>query len=251
VNDEETLEAFRSFRASGDRRQRNELVERHRGLAVAAARRFRDRGEPLDDLTQVAMLGLVKAVERFDPDHGTPFAGFAMPTMLGEIRRHFRDATWSVHVPRRLKDVAGAIGPATERLRERYGRHPNLDEMAQELQMSVEDVIAGMEASAAYRASSLWSERSEKTIVREPEAEASEFEQADARVALERLIHTLPDRERTILYLRFYEEKSQSDIAAVVGTSQVHVSRLIRASLTALRASCGVDDLSPEEGDPT
>lgn len=250
MTEDEVLEAFRKYQATGDRRLRNELVEQHRGIAVACAKRFRDRGEPLDDLVQVGLLGLVKAVERFDADNGTPFAGFAVPTITGELRRHFRDATWSVHVPRRMKEVAGSIAPAAERLRERLGRHPTVDELAAELQVSPEDVISGMEASAAYKTSALPSERSDGRPAHEPGSPDIEFDRAEARLAVSRMMATLPERERTILYLRFFEEKSQSEIAAVVGTSQVHVSRLIRATLSTLRSRSDIDEPIVNEGDP-
>ena len=236
MNDEELRDAFVEFRATGDRRLRNRLIEEHRWIAVTSAQKFRDRGEPLDDLVQVGLLGLVKAVERFDPTNGTPFAGFAIPTVTGELRRHFRDATWSVHVPRRMKEVSALITPANERLRERLGRHPTVIEIADELRVSVEDVLAGMEAAAAYRTSSISNDRADGSVRSiEPGDEDVELARSEARLAVERLLTTLPARERKILELRFFQDMSQSEIAAEVGTSQVHVSRLIRASLTALR----------------
>lgn len=251
MNDEEALEAFRQYKATGDRRLRNRLVELHRGLAVGCAQRFRARGEPLEDLVQVGMLGLVKAVERFDADRGTPFAGFAVPTITGELRRHFRDATWSVHVPRRMKEIVGQLGPATDRMRERLGRHPTVDELAAELGLNAEDVIGAMEAGAAYRTSSLHSSRPADAELpeRDPGALDAQLERAEARLAVEKLLATLPKRERTILTLRFFGDKSQAEIAEAVGTSQVHVSRLIRASLAALRRYVNEDQSSTSEGD--
>jgi len=251
VTDATDVESFRAYKATGDRGLRNRLVEEHRWIAVSCARRFRDRGEPLDDLIQVGMLGLVKAVERFDPDNGTPFAGYAVPTVTGEIRRHFRDATWAVHVPRRMKEVSQLLPSATERLRERNGRHPNLDELAAELRVPVDDVISALEASAAYRTSSLAPARpGEHGGGFEPGGDDVELVRAEARLAVEKLLGLLPPRERTILTLRFFEEKSQAEIAEVVGTSQVHVSRLIRAALASLREhveqadDLGVQDLA-------
>ena len=141
MSDAEDTEAFIRFRASGDRKVRNQLVESYRWLAIACAHRFRDRGEPIEDLIQVGMLGLVKAVERFDPANGTPFPGYAVPTITGELRRHFRDTTWSLHVPRRMKELAALVSPASERLRERLKRHPTVAEVAEELRVSVDDVI--------------------------------------------------------------------------------------------------------------
>jgi RNA polymerase sigma-B factor len=246
----DTLDSFRAYKATGDRALRNQIVEDHRWIAVSCARRFRDRGEPLDDLIQVGMLGLVKAVERFDPENGTPFAGYAVPTVTGEIRRHFRDATWAVHVPRRMKEVSQLLPAATERLRERIGRHPNLEELAAELRVPVDDVISALEASAAYRTSTLAPVRAgEQGGGFEPGSDDVELARAEARLAVEKLLAALPPRERTILTLRFFEEKSQAEIAEVVGTSQVHVSRLIRAALAALREHVedagGIEGLDP------
>lgn len=236
MTDAEALEAFERFRATSDRRLRNELVEAHRWIATTCAQRFRERGEPFDDLLQVGLLGLVKAVERFDPAKGVPFAGFAMPTVTGELRRHFRDTTWSVHVPRRMKELSALIGPTGERLRERLGRHATVAELAEELRTSVEDVLGAMEASSAYRATSLQvGGSSDASYTIEPGEEDAGLGLAETRLALNRLLSTLPARERRILELRFLEEKTQAEIAAIVGTSQVHVSRLIRASLSNLK----------------
>ena len=248
MSDAEDTEAFIRFRASGDRKVRNQLVESYRWLAIACAHRFRDRGEPIEDLIQVGMLGLVKAVERFDPANGTPFPGYAVPTITGELRRHFRDTTWSLHVPRRMKELAALVSPASERLRERLKRHPTVAEVAEELRVSVDDVIGAMEASSAYRSSGLHTDRGDGTS-RDPGAEDPELERAETREAVTRLLASLPEREQKILYLRFFEEKSQSDIAAVVGTSQVHVSRLIRASLDKMRGQIALDDLLDAKGE--
>ena len=248
MTDEETVDAFRRYRMSGDRQLRNSIVESYRWIATSCAQKFRDRGEPLDDLIQVGLLGLVKAVERFDPANGTPFPGFALPTVTGELRRHFRDTTWSVHVPRRMKEVSALLTPTAERLRERLGRHPTVDELAAELDVSVEDVLGGMEASSAYRSSSLHtSGGSAGPFVREPGEDDAGLDLAEARLAVEGLLGTLPDRERTILHLRFFEEKTQSEIASIVGTSQVHVSRLIRASLHSLRLRA--EATTPSQGE--
>ena len=240
MTDEEVADAFRRYRATGDRSLRNELIESFQWIASTSARRFRDRGEPLDDLVQVGLLGLVKAVERFDPAHGTPFAGFAIPTVMGELRRHFRDTTWAVHVPRRMKEVSALLTPTAQRLRERLGRHPTVDELAGELRVSVEDVLGGMEAASAYRSTSLHGGGTvDVPFVREPGEDDAGMDLAESRLVIERLLGTLGERERTILYLRFFEEKTQSEIASIVGTSQVHVSRLVRASLATLRARIG------------
>lgn len=233
MDDEEATALFRQFRDTDDRPIRNKLVEHYEWIARTCAHRFRDRGEPLDDLIQVGLLGLVKAVIRFDPENGTPFPGFAIPTVTGELRRHFRDTTWAVHVPRRMKEMAAAIGPARELLQERLGRHPTLQEIATELRVEVEDVIGGMEASSGYRAGSIHSDRDGGPM--QFGAEDEKLGQTEAQLAVERLLATLPEREQTILRLRFMEDKSQAEIAEVVSISQVHVSRLIRSALTSLR----------------
>ena len=233
MTDEEAIDLFREYRKTEDRELRNRLVEHYEWIARTCAHRFRDRGEPLDDLIQVGLLGLVKAVARFDPDNGTPFPGFAIPTVTGELRRHFRDTTWAVHVPRRMKEMAAAIGPAREVLQERLGRHPTLQEIAAELRVDVEDVIGGMEASSSYRAGSIHTDRENGPL--QFGADDDGIEQTEAQLAVERLLSTLPEREQTILRLRFMEDKSQAEIAAVVSISQVHVSRLIRSALLSLR----------------
>lgn len=236
MDDPAVTERFRAYRASGDRRLRNALVEEHRWIAVTCARRFRNRGELIEDLVQVAMLGLVKAVERFDPSSGTPFGAFAMPTVSGELRRYFRDATWAVYVPRRMKELAGQVAPAVERLRGRLGRQPTLAEIADELHVAVDDVIGALEASSAYRSTTLPGERTDgEGPTREHAVDDGRLGEADARLSVRTLLATLPEREKTILYLRFFRDRSQAEIAEVVGTSQAHVSRLIRASLEALR----------------
>jgi RNA polymerase sigma-B factor len=240
VTDEETVDAFRRYRQSGDRQLRNTIVEEYRWIATSCAQKFRERGEPFDDLIQVGLLGLVKAVERFDPSNGTPFPGFALPTVTGELRRHFRDTTWSVHVPRRMKEVSALLTPTAERLRERLGRHPTVAELAAEHVFDRGVELGGMEASSAYRSASLHSGSGPGgPFVREPGEDDAGIDLAEARLSVQEMLGALPDRERTILYLRFFEEKTQSEIASIVGTSQVHVSRLIRASLQSLRQRAG------------
>jgi RNA polymerase sigma-B factor len=221
----------------GDPAARAELVSRYRWVATHAARRFSDRGEPYDDLLQVGMLGLLKAIDRFDEEVGTSFVAFAMPTVLGELRRYFRDHTWSVHVPRRAKELRIAIQGAVEVLTSELSRRPRVDEIAQQLGVPEESVLEGLEASAAYRAASL-----QRTLDDEPHGEIPELGFQDQgltttvdRTALRKLLATVPDRERRIVYLRFYENLSQAEIASRVGTSQVHVGRLLSKTLGRLR----------------
>ncbi|WP_426571546.1 SigB/SigF/SigG family RNA polymerase sigma factor [Aquihabitans sp. McL0605] len=236
---------FQQYRETGDRRLRNELVAETRSLAEACARRFANRGEPLDDLEQVAMLGLVKAVERFDPQFGVPFGGFAVPTITGELRRHFRDATWALKVPRRAKDLHVRIPTAISRLSAQTGHSPTPAEIATELGVSLDEVLDALDAGSAYRTTS--SDTTEGATAAShaiARADVGDGLPPDERVLLTQLLESLPERERTIVYLRFFEDLSQSEIAAQVGMSQVHVSRLLRRALRDLR-----EQVEPAETD--
>jgi RNA polymerase sigma-B factor len=235
---------FRAYAESGDPDLRNGLVEEFAWVARHCARRFADRGEPFDDLVQVGLLGVLKAVQRFDPDHGTSFVSFALPTVLGELRRHFRDATWAVRVPRRLKDLHVEVGATIDFLGTENGRPPTPDQVAEHLGITVEEVLEALDAGAAYRSSPLnvTGERGDDDSA--PSgillgADDPRLAGADDRVMLRDAIATLPDRERRILELRFAEGLSQSEIAELVGVSQVHVSRLLRKSIRMLQEQLG------------
>ena len=209
---------------------RDEIVERTLWLAQRGARRFVDRGEPMDDLVQVARLGLLKAVDRYNPEHGVQFGAYATPTIMGELRRHFRDYTWSLHVSRRAKDLRSAVNEANDELAKQMGRFPRVEEIAARLGVPPTSVIEALEANHAYRAYPLDSASSSHA----PPVE-SNFEQVLDRDMIAGLLGRLRPRERRILYLRFFDELSQSQIAEKIGTSQVHVGRLIAASLAELR----------------
>lgn len=241
---------FREFVATGDRRIRNRLVEEFRWVAHHCARRFSDRGEPHDDLVQVAQLGLVKAVERFNPDHGSSFPSFAIPTVLGELRRHFRDTTWAVHVPRAAKDLAVGLPKEMEALRHQLGRAPTVDELAARLGIGAAAVVEALDASNAYRPASLSAPAFDDGSPLQWGGDDVELSRAEARLAAERLIETLPEREQKIIRLRFFDEMSQSEIAAQVGISQMHVSRLLRAALTALRDEMDRYETDEKDGTP-
>lgn len=234
------LDDFHAYRDSGDRTARNELVERHRGLAVALARRFQNRGEPLDDLVQVAMLGVLKAVERFDPDRGVSFSSFATPTVLGELKRHFRDTTWAVKVPRGAKELHLKVGPMVNDLHLRLGRAPSVPEIAAALDVSEDNLLEAMEAGAAYQPASIsagagaGNDEAGPTLADRLGGPDEEHGRAEARVTVRSLMAKLPERERTIVYLRYFKDLTQSEIAEQVGVSQMHVSRLLRQALETL-----------------
>ena len=235
---EQELERFRQYRATGRRDLRDALVAEGQGIAIGLARRFRDRGAELDDLIQVAQLGLLKAVEAFDPDRGSAFISFATPTVLGELRRHFR-TVWSVRMPRGLQELSQRLGPSVADLHQELGRSPSVDEVAARVGLSREQVLEAMEAGAAFRSSSLESglgdSRSQRPLqLRSPDGE-DDFERVDARTTVEALLPRLSPRSRQIVELRFYENRSQTEIAEAVGISQMHVSRLLRQAMEQLR----------------
>jgi RNA polymerase sigma-B factor len=230
------LDDFRRYRRSRDRDLRNALVQEHAGLAEALARRMTGRGEPFDDLRQVAMVGLLKAVERFDPDRGVRFTSFATPTILGELKRHFRDRGWAVRVPRRVQELHLAIRDTTATLTQELGRPPKPAEIAARAGFAEEDVIESMEAGGMYRLASLdgSTERDEWEPSAWVGAHDAGLQAVEDRMTLETLLALLPDREREIMRLRFFEGHTQSQIAAEVGVSQMHVSRLINRSIDTL-----------------
>ena len=231
---------FEAYRATGDSALRNRLIADHRWIATHCARRFARRGEPLEDLVQVAQLGLLKAVERFDAAYNVKFPTFAMPTVLGELRRHFRDHTWPVRVPRRVKELYLELSATVEALGHDLGRPPTVDEIAHEMQCTVDEVLEGLEAGSAYRTSSLTTPGDGAD--EEDAAEGATLgtvdpalTSADSRLSVHDLLRDLSTRDRTVLYLRFFDGYTQSEIAAEIGVSQVHVSRIIRASLGRMR----------------
>ncbi|GFG55808.1 B/F/G family RNA polymerase sigma-70 factor [Mycolicibacterium agri] len=230
-------------------RRRDAIIERCLPLADHIARRFSNRGEPVEDLVQVARVGLVNAVKRYDADNGADFLAFAIPTMMGEVRRHFRDHGWAVKVPRRLKELNAQLNWCREELFQRLGRAPTASEIAAELGIDREEVVQAQIASSAY---STLSSDTPAFAGDEDEGRslASTFGDVDANLDKVLDIHTvrpllaaLPEREQTILKLRFFENMTQSQIARRVGISQMHVSRLLAKSLATLRRQ--VDVLEP------
>jgi RNA polymerase sigma-B factor len=224
----------------GDAEARELLVQRFLPLARQLARRYQRGGEPLDDLTQVASLGLLKAIDRFDPSREVAFSSFAVPTILGELKRHFRDKGWSVRVPRDLQELAVRVERISEDLARASGRAPTAGEIAEALGITTEQVLEAREAAGAYRAISLDRPREEGEdndagLGEAMGAEDPGFRLAEAAATVERLMTVLTDREREVLRLRFEEDLTQSQIGERVGVSQMHVSRLIRQAVAKLR----------------
>ena len=231
------LDGFFEYRRTRSRHLRNDLIETHRGFAEYLSRRFSDRGEPLDDLRQVALVGLLKAVERFEPERGLSFTTFAGPTIVGELKRHFRDRTWSVRVPRRLQELSLRIERSRAELGQQLGRAPTPGEIAANLDVSDEQVLEGMEAASLYRVGSLDLPASDRDDLSTGERVGSlddELARVEDRAVVREMVASLPARERRIVYLRFFEGLTQAEIADRVGVSQMHVSRLLTRSLEAL-----------------
>jgi RNA polymerase sigma-B factor len=221
-------------------RVREALIDGYRPMAEHIARRFVGRGEPLEDLVQVAMVGLINAVDRFEAARGSDFLSFAVPTITGEVRRYFRDHGWSVRVPRRLKDLHVAVRGVVAELSQQLGRAPRPSEIALRLGAPTADVIEALSAGEAYRSSSLdgilSSEEGDGTTLGELIGGLDEdLALIEDREALRPLLADLAPRERTILILRFFRQLTQTQIAEQVGISQMHVSRVLRQTLTHLR----------------
>ncbi|WP_420749350.1 SigB/SigF/SigG family RNA polymerase sigma factor [Rhodococcus sp. O3] len=246
----DVIELFTEVRSHGAddaarTEMRDKIVERCLPLAEHIARRFDGRGETFDDLVQVARLGLVNAVDRFDPDRGSDFVSFAVPTIMGEVRRHFRDTGWAVRVPRRMKELHIALNKATADLSQQLGRAPTVPELAAELGLDREEVAEGLVAGNAYQTVSV--DRSTQTdsgghgvtladTLGEYDSALSEVENHET---LRPLLAALPERERTVVLLRFFGNMTQTQIAERVGVSQMHVSRLLTKTLAQLREQLG------------
>ncbi|MGB9376074.1 MAG: RNA polymerase sigma factor SigF [Mycobacteriales bacterium] len=236
------FEQFTSLEEGEARRQqvRDALVEMHLPLVEYLARRFRNRGEPYDDLVQVATIGLIKSVDRFDLERGVEFTTYATPTIVGEIKRHFRDKGWTIRVPRRLQELKLSLGKATSELSQRNGRSPTVAELAAHLGVSEEEILEGLESANAYSAVSLdapdGSDSDSPAVADTLGAVDEAMEGVEYRESLKPLLERLPPREKKILLLRFFGNMTQSQIATEIGISQMHVSRLLARTLTQLRA---------------
>lgn len=239
----ETHRLLRAYRHEGDLRARELLIEQELPLVRALAQRYAGRGEQLEDLIQVGSIGLIKAIDRFDLERGVDLRTYAIPTILGELKRHFRDKGWAVHVPRRLKDLHLRLNRLVEELGATLGRSPTIPELAEASQADEEEVVEALELRQAYSpAVSLSGNRDVEDDVDTSESLGADdpgFEASDDRALIRPGIETLDERERTILRLRFYEGMTQSQIAGELGISQMHVSRLIRRSLEQIRNELG------------
>ena len=244
---EQSMALFADFTAEGvgeARRTecRDALVHLHLPLVEHCARRFRNRGEPYDDLLQVGTIGLLKSIDRFDPDRGVEFSTYATPTIIGEIKRYFRDKGWAIRVPRRLQEMRMMIGAATSELSQSLGRSPTPREIAERIGVTVEDVMEGLESSNAYSTLSLdaggdGSDEGGPSMLDAIGEDDAALEHVEIRESIKPLLEQLPAREKQILLLRFFRGMTQSQIAAEIGVSQMHVSRLLNRTLEQLRES--------------
>ena len=234
------------YREHGDLAARDELTRRLMPLARQLAMRYRRKSEPLEDLVQVANLALVKAIDRFDPKRGTALSTYAVPTILGELRRYFRDAGWSVHVSRPLQERTLRVERLSARLEAQLGRSPSVAELAAEMDLTAEEVLEALEVSTAYQATSLdehlyEEDDSGSTLMDVLGSEDDGFELVDDRSAARSAMRTLDDRPRRIVEMRFIAEMTQSQIGAELGVSQMHISRLLRRALATLRETAAAD----------
>lgn len=233
---QKTRELFRRYKEDGDMEAREQLVMSHLNLVRFLANKFKNRGEPLDDLVQVGYLGLLKAIDRFDPDRGLEFTTYATPTILGEIKRHFRDKGWSVRVPRRLQELSAKVNQATDTLTTQFQRSPTIQEIADYLGASVDEVLEAMESSSAYSSVPLEGTGSSEnddapSVIDRYGSEDNELAFTDDRLVIEEALKGFSPREREVIELRFLKGMTQIEIAEQLGISQVQVSRLLRRTL--------------------
>jgi RNA polymerase sigma-B factor len=230
---------FARYRSRGDLAAREELVKRFLPPATGLAHRYHRGAEPLDDLVQVASVGLLNAIDRFDPDRGSAFSSFAVPTIAGELKRYFRDKGWALRVPRDLQDLAQRVGRTTDRLVHELGRMPTVADVADALGITPEQVLEAREAATAYRAESLdhpVGDDQDATLVGDTlGTDEPGYLQAEQSATLHAMMRVLSDREREVLRLRFDEDLTQTEIGRRVGLSQMHISRLLRQAVTRLR----------------
>lgn len=238
LSKEEQLSLFRSYRKTADPKTKRILVKANMDLVHSLAHRFANRGEPLDDLIQVASMGLLKAIERFDPGRNVQFTTYAVPTIVGELKRHFRDKASAIRLPRGLRERSHALNTAIQRYSQEYGKSPNVAEIAKIMGITEEEVVEGLEGSESVIVASLDTSATEDGDVSLLDVVGSEdkaLRDLDDRLSLAGAMSNLSPREQNLLYLRFIEGLSQTEIARKLGISQMHVSRLLRRTLKTLR----------------
>ena len=242
---ERTRELFRLYKEEGDEDARDELIMSHLNLVRFLSAKFKNRGEPLDDLVQVGTIGLIKAIDRFDPERGLEFTTYATPTILGEIKRHFRDKGWSVRVPRRLQELSAKVNQMTDELTKELQRSPSTEEVASRLGVSVDEVLEAMESSSAYSSVPLEGGNNEDedapAVIDHYASVDQDLAASDDRMVIEDTIREFSPREQEVVRMRFDEGLTQVEIAKRLGISQVQVSRLLRRTLKKLQ-----DKIDPE-----
>ena len=242
-----TRELFRAYKESGDPEIRDQLIMSHLNLVRFLASKFKNRGETIDDLIQVGTIGLIKAIDRFDIDRGLEFTTYATPTIVGEIKRYFRDKGWAVRVPRRLQELAAKANQVKDELTSELQRDPSVSEIADRLGVSVDEVLEAMESSSAYTATSLeqgsTDDEDSQAVIDTYHVEDPELASADDRIALEQVLSEFSPREQEVIRMRFFEGMSQVDIAEAQGISQVQVSRLLRKTLMKIQEKLDPDSM--------
>lgn len=243
---ERTHELFRLYKEKGDEEARDQLIVSHLNLVRFLASKFKNRGEPLDDLVQVGTIGLIKAIDRFDPDRGLEFTTYATPTILGEIKRHFRDKGWSIRVPRRLQELSAKVNQATDELTVELQRSPSVEEIAAKLGVGAEEILEAMESSGAYTSVSLEAGGSSEddeapALIDRLGSVDEDLDASDDRMVIDDAISDFSPREQEIVRMRFIDGLTQVEIAKRLGVSQVQVSRLLRRTLRKIQ-----DKIDPE-----
>lgn len=241
-----TRELFRRFKQGGDEEAREQLIVSHLNLVRFLASKFKNRGESLEDLVQVGTIGLIKAIDRFDPERGLEFTTYATPTIMGEIKRHFRDKGWSVRVPRRLQELSAKVNRTNDELTNQLQRSPSVAEIAEHLDVSVDEVLEAMESSSAYSSVPLEGGGSSDddeapSVIDRYATEDADLAASDDRIVLEEAIADFSPREQDVIRMRFVEGLTQVEIAERLGVSQVQVSRLLRRTLRRIQ-----DKIDPE-----
>ena len=243
---ERTHELFRLYKEKGDEEARDQLIVSHLNLVRFLASKFKNRGEPLDDLVQVGTIGLIKAIDRFDPERGLEFTTYATPTILGEIKRHFRDKGWSIRVPRRLQELSAKVNQATDELTVELQRSPSVEEIAAKLGVGAEEILEAMESSVAYTSVSLEAGGSSEddeapALIDRLGSVDEDLDASDDRMVIDDAIRDFSPREQEIVRMRFIDGLTQVEIAKRLGVSQVQVSRLLRRTLRKIQ-----DKIDPE-----